>query len=224
MNKLYKAIQEFNKTVAENTKAQKALNAAENDTCAAFDTYAKNGGLRDPEKRAAYDEILKVNAKAEKAAKQARAVLMASGQNVANIAANIWNENSAAFSDPVYFKKFKTAFEKLFDPELFYFDSGYGYSMYIYFRVGEYGHNSAYVASIENGAVVWDDGRDRKHAECTLAEIKKEARRAFTDAEKLRKAVDAIKTKDARKNYKSAIQYYMPYLEVGAIHDEYRLF
>lgn len=232
--RIKKAIQEFEKAKKENSAAADALKVAEKETENYLDKlYGIPGAGRrfrkktDAEKTE-YNAILKKNADAEKAAKMARAVVLAASQNVANIASNVLlaavRENPGAYDMPVHYKKFKTAIENVLNPEDFWFSAS-EYSFTITFRGGEYNHNDVWLFSVRNGVLVLDDDRDKMRLECTLAEIKKEARRAFRDAEKLRAAVNKLAGDDARKNYKTHVAHLMPYFEkYNAIRDNYKIF
>lgn len=231
--RLEKAISEYRKAQEENRVAQINYKAAQDNTRLIIDniTSGNVGAARFEALKDNKDIINKaVNAEndAKKAANFAQAVLMACGENVADIAANVFidavRDNEKDFSMPLHYKKFKSNFEKVLDPEYFYFENSYGCSFYVVFRLAQYGHNSSWAFSIQNGVLLLEDERNKKKAENTLADIKKEAKKAFADAEKLRKAIDDLKKADARKDYKTHIRYYLPYVESSAVHDDYRLF
>lgn len=235
MNKrLEIAVSEFRQAQDEHRKAQAEYKKTQDVTKAVLDaaTYGKEGkerfqALRNADK--AINEAGQAENNAKTKANIAQAVLYACGVNVANIAGNVFmdavKENEKAFSVPVHYKRFKTAFEKVLPDDLFYFDDGRGYSFNVVFRPAAYGHNSAWVYSIENGCLKLNDDRDKKKTECTLDDIKREAKQAVKDSEDLRKAVDAIRKNDKRENYVSPVRYLMPYFEYyNCIRDDYKLF
>lgn len=227
INDYEKAVKEYRKAVLNNENVNKKYNDFQNDITKGCETFH--------DKKAAWDAnretIKKMNlevTKADRAEKIAQAVKLAASQNVANIACNIFvnavSKDPDKWTIPTHYKKFKDAFYQILDSENFYFSAN-TYSFRIVFRSGEYGHNENWVYSVKNGCLDLSDDRDKTRNEATLTEIKKEAKQAVKDSEKLRAMVEKIVAADSRKNYKTHISALMPYFyKYDAIKDDYRLF
>lgn len=229
---LNKAIKEYKKAAAERSAARVAYENAKRNTSVLINavTDGKSGKDKFAEWNKNRDAI-NAAGDAENTAKTnyniACAVVMACGQNVANIANNIFID--AVYKDPekwkmpTHYKKFETAFYKVLDPEYFYFTAD-TYSFQIVFKLGEYGHREVWTFSTKNGCLDIDETRDKKRSVSTLPEIKKEARQAVKVAENMRRDIEKLRSKYDRKQFKTYISALMPYVEINAIHDNYRLF
>lgn len=211
------AAQDTHKKEAENTKRtiDAIFNGSYHKTTAEEDAKIKEAGERE---RAA-----------KEAANLAQAVYLAAGENVANTAANVFIEAATAtpekFSAPTHYKKFENAFSDLLGEDFYFCQSDY--SFYIYFRGGRYGHNSTFVFPKENGCIDASNENHRKpRNESTLAELKKDAKNALKYARKIEEKYKELEALDSeyRASIKSHIRELMPYLQAGAIKDEYRLF
>ncbi len=221
-----KAVKEYRKAVLNNENANKNYNDFQNDITKGCKTFRDKKAVWDANRETIQKMNLEVT-KADRAEKVAQAVKLAASQNVANIACNVFVEAVSQDPDkwtiPTHYKKFKDAFYQILD-ENFYFSAD-TYSFKIVFRSGEYGHNENWVYSVKDGFLDLSDDRDKTRNEATLAEIKKEAKQAVKDSEKLRAMVEKIVAADSRKNYKTHISSLMPYFyKYDAIKDNYRLF
>ena len=230
--RLEKAIAEYKKAQKEHSESLKNYNIVQKNTQTIIDRIC--GSKTGSDKFQAWkdgkteiDNAATIENEAKQKTNFTQAVLFACGENVADIACNVFMEeyekNKKDFSMPLHYKKFESNFYKVLPEEYFYFENNYGYSMYIAFRLAPYGHNRSYCMSIESGYLKQDD-RDKTKHESTLAEIKKEAKQAFKDAEKLRKIIDGMKKNYPRNKYNTHIRYMLPYLEINCLHDDYRLF
>lgn len=165
--------------------------------------------------------------KADHVRKLTEVVMWAASQNVVDIAGNVFFEavktDPEKYNVPLHYKKFKKLFYEIIPEEYFYF-SWSEYSFTICFSSGVYGKNDRWLFSVKNGLIALED-RDVTRKENDLETIRKEAKQAFKDSEKLKKAIETLAAADTRKNYNTAIQYYMPYFDkYAAVRDDYKMF
>ena len=216
------AIKQYNKAQEEARAAEKAINEAREAQEAArvaareaYQSIFKTDHNSEVFKR--YEAAQAATAEARKKSNAAAAIAKAAGHNVLNVAANTLRaailENPAKFSKPTHFKKFEEEVKNVTGAR-FYIDNSLSCSFYINYLDMTHGDNCAYICEKRNGQLIIDPERLAQNAapEYTLKEIKKEARQAEKDAEKLRKAAAKLEelTKATKANYNTYIMYYLP--------------
>lgn len=230
--RILKAIKDFEKAQKAHTIAAKAKKATQEDARRAWDAVPHGDFKKDRESQA-YKEAMNASEResaANKVEKIALAVLMATSQNVATTAANVIREAIQADPEtwkktPTHYKKFSAMVEAI-TGEQFYYTADYN-TVYLYFRNGSHGHNSAYITNQTDAHEINTNLENMTPAsEADYKTILKEAKQAQKDAEKLRKAYEALQEKEKAidATYTSAIRYYLPHIAPAGIVDDYRLF
>lgn len=226
-----RALKDLEKARTEAKKAHEAREAANKAALEAWHKIAP-GALRTlgkdaPEYIAAMEASKKEDA-AKKADNLATAVLYAASTNVAYTAANAlikaFNDHPEKFNKPVHYKVFIEAC-KAVTGDSFYINNTWG-SLYLYFRGYSGGEHEIFLCDLENNCIKYNHHTEKQRPTLTLAEIKKEAKRAQKDAEKLHKLEAELyqASEKARNGYSSYISYLLPYANQYNLHDDYKLF
>lgn len=228
------AIEAHTKAQQENSKAQQAAREAAEAARIAWDRVPRNNILLDRECNQ-YQEAKKASqaeTDAKQAAKTAAAIEAAAAQNVLYVTTNVLRaailENPEKFKKPCHYKAFTNAIQEITGPE-FYLNNSLSSSLYICYRGAGYGHSaSAFICDKDYTAGTININPERlnqRHKENTLKEIKKEAKQAIKDAEKIREAAAKLEqlTKETKNKYNTYINIYLPYFYSYDLHDDKRI-
>lgn len=228
------AIEAHNKAQQENSKAQQAAREAAEAARIAWDRVPRNNILLDRECNQ-YQEAKKASqaeTEAKKTAQFTAAVEAAAGQNVLYVACNVLKaailEAPEKFAAPTHYKKFEKAIQEITGKE-FYLDNSLSCSLYICYRGTGYSHSaSGFICEKDpatNTLIINPEKLNQRHSESTLTEIKKEAKQAIKDAEKIREAAAKLEqlTKETKNKYNTYINIYLPYFSAYDLHDNKRI-
>ena len=228
--RLEKALAEFAQAQEENRNAQEEYKARQNVTKAVIDAICNGNTGKSriqamKDNHAAIETASAAEAEAKQAANFATAVLLCAGQNVVNIAANIFldaaEENEKLRNTPIHYKKWKAEAEKILPADLFFIQTKYNDWLDVSFRKAAYNHDSVWLCGLKDGKIEIKPERDKRKTETTLAEIKAEVTEGMKQAAELRQAVRALEAEyeAKRKAHNSYVKYLMPYIQTGSIHD-----
>ena len=188
--RLEKAISEYRHAQEERRTAEAVYKEKQKATAAIIDSITAGDGKSRIQALHEAREAIETASEAEAAAKQewkfAEAVTLSAGQNVANIAVNVFLDAVQAepkkFAAPVHYKKWKAAFSEILPTDMFYAEAVYNDWINIHFLPAEYNHRAAWACGIgKDGKVEIKPERDKRHPEVTLEEIKAETRQAMQE-------------------------------------------
>lgn len=227
------AIEAHTKAQQENSKAQQAAREAAEAARIAWDRVPRNNILLDRECNQ-YQEAKKASqaeTEAKKAAQFTAAAEAAAGQNVLYVTCNVLRaailEAPEKFNKPCHYKQFEKAIQEITGPE-FYLDNSMSSSLYICYRGVNYGSHTIFICEKDYNTgklVINPDRLNQRQHESTLTEIKKEAKQAIKDAEKIREAAAKLEklTKETKNKYNTYINIYLPYFSTYDLHDDKRI-
>lgn len=222
------AIKNYKKAQEANTAAVKAYNEAQEASRAAWDLVPFKKRLEKSPEYIAAKEASQAEEATKKFQEYTAAVAAAAGQNVLYVACNVLRaailEAPEKFNKPCHFKQFEKALQEITGPD-FYLDNSLSSSFYICYRGVNYGSNTIFICEKDYNTgklIINPDRLNQRQHESTLTEIKKEAKKAIKDAQKIREAAAKLEklTKEAAASYSTYIYTYLPTFSIYDLTDK----
>lgn len=225
------ALKQYETAKKASRAAYKALQEAEATAREAWHNVIFNKNNRVSPEYTAAQELDKITGEARKKYNFAAAVSEAAASNLLYVIGNTARAAILAapekFNKPVHYKVFKDRLAEALPGVNFYIDSTFSCSLYINFTELPHNHNSIFICEKEGDYIKIDPEKfnNNMHKEFTLQEIKKEAKQAIKDAEKIRAAEKKLESqiKEIRNKYNTHVRYILPDYYSGRYEDPQKI-